>query len=226
MRNTIARFALSATLLACSAKAASAQTEPWKIDPAHSSAQFAVRHMMVSTVRGAFSKVSGLVNFDEKNPANSTVEVTVDVSSVDSRVDKRDADLRSERFFDVAKYPTMTFRSKHITRADDGRFKMTGDLTIHGVTREVSFDVEGPTPPVKGQRGNLRRGAFATTKINRKDFGLTFNELIDGGGLLVGDDVAISIDVEFVKSPAPAPGAGDGPARTPPAGSPPPFRER
>ncbi len=209
MRNILTRFVLTAALLILFATAAAAQAAPWQIDPAHSAAQFAVRHMMVSTIHGAFSKVSGVVSYDEKNPANSSVEVTVDVSSVDTRVPQRDADLRSERFFDVSKYPTMTFRSKRITPAGDGRFKMTGDLTIHGVTREVTFDVEGPTPAVKDPRGNLRRGASATTKINRKDFGIAYNAALEGGGLVVGDEVAISIDVELVKPAAPTPGAGN-----------------
>jgi polyisoprenoid-binding protein YceI len=207
MRNIVTRFLLTVALLIFFATGAMAQAAPWQIDPAHSAAQFAVRHMMVSTIHGAFSKVSGVVKYDEQNPANSSVEVTVDVSSVDTRVPQRDADLRSERFFDVAKYPTMTFHSKRITPAGDGRFKMTGDLTIHGVTREVTFDVEGPTAAVRDPRGNLRRGASATTKINRKDFGITYNAALEGGGLVVGDEVAISIDVELVRPVAPAPGA-------------------
>ncbi|HJY86807.1 MAG TPA: YceI family protein [Candidatus Acidoferrales bacterium] len=209
MRNIFARFLLTAALLIFFATVATAEAVPWQIDPAHSAAQFAVRHMMVSTVRGAFSKVSGVVNYDEKNSANSSVEVTVDVSSVDTRVPQRDADLRSGRFFDVTKYPTMTFRSKRITPSGDGRFKMTGDLTIHGVTREVTFDVEGPTPAVKDPQGHLRRGASATTKINRKEFGIAYNAVLEGGGLVVGDEVAISIDVELVRPAAPAPGSNN-----------------
>jgi polyisoprenoid-binding protein YceI len=171
----------------------------WEIDPAHSSVQFSVRHMMVSNVRGAFTKVSGTVRGDEQDPTHATVEATIDTSSIDTREAKRDEHLRSPDFLDVAKYPTMTFRSKKITKTGDGRYDVTGDLTLHGVTREVVLHVEGPSPAMKDPRGGLRAGASATTRIDRRDFGITWSKALDSGGVVVGDDIDVTIDVEGVK---------------------------
>ena len=174
-----------------------AQATTWNIDPNHSAAQFSVRHLGISTVRGAFTKVSGTATYDAKDPSKTSIDVTIDASSVDTRVERRDNDLRSPNFFDVAKYPTLTFKSKHAEAAGPGKMKITGDLTIHGVTKEVVLDVDGPSPPVTDPRGNLHMGASATTRINRKDFG------VNGGSAVAGDDVPITIDVELVSSPAP-----------------------
>lgn len=189
---------LAATAVILSLPAVAATTE-WKIDPAHSSAQFAVRHLAISTIRGAFTKVSGTVQFDDQDVTKSSVDVTIDADSVDTRVPDRDKDLRSERFFDVAKYPTITFKSKKVEEAGPGKLKVTGDLTIHGTTKEVVLDVDGPTPAVKDPWGNQRAAANATTKINRQEYGVKFNAKMDTGGLVVGDDVAITIDVEMFK---------------------------
>ena len=168
-----------------------AMADDWKIDPNHSTAQFAVRHLAVSTVRGAFTKVSGTAQYDPSNPAKSSVDVTIDADSVDTRVSMRDNDLRSPNFFEVAKYPTITFKSKSVQAAGEGKLKIVGDLTIHGVTKEVTLDVDGPSAPVTDPKGNSHVGASATTKINRKDFGVGTNPT-------VGDEVTITIDVELV----------------------------
>ena len=171
----------------------------WEIDPAHSSVHFSVRHMMVSNVRGAFTKVAGTVQGDENDATHATVEATIDTSSIDTREAKRDEHLRSPDFLDVAKYPTMTFRSKKIGKVGDGRYDVTGDLTLHGVTREVVLHVEGPSPATKDPRGALRAGASATTRIDRRDFGITWSKALDGGGVVVGNDIDVTIDVEGVK---------------------------
>jgi len=179
-----------------------AQTQTWKIDPNHTAAQFSVRHMGISTVRGAFTKVSGTAEYDPSNVAKASVEVTIEAASVDTRVDMRDNDLRSDHFFDVAKYPTITFKSKSVQPAGEGKFKMVGDLTIHGVTKEVTLDGEGPSKPMTDQRGNQHVGASATTTVKRTDFG------VGSSGSTVGEDISITIDVEMVHAaatPAPAP---------------------
>lgn len=173
-----------------------APAETWRIDTNHSAAQFAVKHMMVSTVRGDFGKMTGTVEFDPADPTRAKVEAEVDVTTVNTRNAKRDDHLRSEDFFHVEKHPTMTFESTRIAQSGDG-LKMTGNLTIHGVTKEVTFDVEGPVPPVNTGRG-LRSGATATTTISRKDFGMTWNRVIEAGGVTVGDEVDITIDVELI----------------------------
>lgn len=204
MRKLAVRSIVLAALATAFGVSAFAQGTPWQIDPAHSSAQFAVRHLTISTVRGEFSKVTGVVNLDESDLTRSSVEVSIDTTTLNTREPARDADLRSARYFDVAHFPTMAFRSKRITAAGNGRLQMTGDLTIRGVTREATFDVEGPTPVIKDPWGNQRRGASATAKINRKDFGMVWNAALEGGGLVVGEEVAITIDVEFAKKAAPA----------------------
>ncbi len=199
MTQKFLRIAILATTTTAISLPAVAATTEWKIDPAHSSAQFAVRHLAISTIRGAFTKVSGTVQLDDQDVTKSSVEVTIDTDSVDTRVPDRDKDLRSERFFDVAKYSSITFKSKKIEQAGLGKLKVTGDLTIHGTTKEVVLDVDGPTPAIKDPWGNQRAAANATTNINRQEYGVKFNAKMDTGGLVVGDDVAISIDVEMVK---------------------------
>jgi polyisoprenoid-binding protein YceI len=173
------------------------QVETWQIDPNHSAAQFAVKHMGISTVRGAFSKLSGTVQYDPNDPSKTTIDVTIDANSIDTRVEARDKDLRSPRFFDVEKYPTITFKSKHAESAGKGKMKITGDLTIKGVTKEVVLDVDGPNGPIKDPRGSEHMGASATTQINRQDFGVS---TMPGG---IGNDVQITIDVEMVKAASP-----------------------
>lgn len=170
----------------------------WQIDAAHSSAQFSVRHLMISNVRGEFTKVTGTIVYDPANPANSKVDVAIDADSINTRDAQRDAHLKSPDFFDTAQFPTLTFRSTGISKSgDDVRIK--GDLTIHGVTREVVLDVEGPTPETKDPWGFTRIAASATTRINRKDFGLTWNTALETGGVVVGDEVKITLDLEAVK---------------------------
>jgi polyisoprenoid-binding protein YceI len=179
--------------------AAQTQKDIWHLDPPHSAAQFSVRHLGISTVRGTFTKVSGDVKYSPSEPTRSSIDVTIDASSVDTRVEMRDNDLRSSHFLDVAKYPTITVKSKRIEAAGTGKLKVTGDLTIHGVTKEVVLDVDGPTPQIKDPMGNPHMGASANTKINRDDFGMTS---MRG---MVGDEVAITIDVELVEHLGPPP---------------------
>jgi polyisoprenoid-binding protein YceI len=179
-----------------------AATSTWKIDPQHSAAQFSVRHMAISTVRGGFSKVNGTVVIDDQDITKSAVDVSIDVSTVDTREPGRDKDLRSDHFFDVEHFPTMTFKSKKVEQVAPGKLKVTGDLTIRGTTKEVVLDVEGPTAPVKDPWGNQRAAANATTKINRQDFGVKWNAALDNGGVVVGDDVNIMIDAEMTKQVA------------------------
>ena len=165
----------------------------WQLDPAHCSAQFSVRHLGISTVRGAFTKLSGAVQYDAAAPGKSSLQATIEATSVDTRVEMRDNDLRSPNFLDVQKYPTITFQSKKVEAAGAGKLKVTGDLTVHGVTKEVALDVDGPTPAMKDPWGNLRMGASATTKINRMDFG------VSGRPGVVGDDITITLDIEMTK---------------------------
>lgn len=175
----------------------SAETATWVIDGAHSSAGFSVRHMMVSKVRGSFDKVSGTVTGDLSNPANAQVEVTIDASSINTGNAKRDDHLRSADFFEIEKYPAITFKSKKIAKEGD-RYRMTGDLTMHGVTKEVVLLIDAPATPIQvGQA--WRTGASATTRVNRKDFGLTWNRALEAGGVTVGDEVEIFIDVELIR---------------------------
>ncbi len=173
------------------------------IDSAHSAAQFSVKHMMVSNVRGAFSKVTGTANIDEKDMTRSTVEAVIDATTVNTNEPKRDEHLRSADFFDTAKYPTITFKSTKVEKAGEN-FKVTGNLTMHGVTKPVVLDVEGFTTEAKDPWGNTKRGGTATTKINRKDFGLGWNSVLETGGVAVGEEVAITLDLELNKKQAPA----------------------
>jgi polyisoprenoid-binding protein YceI len=175
----------------------------YSIDPNHSSAQFTVRHLMVSNVKGAFSKVTGTINFDPNNLAASSVEANIDVSTVDTRQPQRDADLRSPNFFDVAKYPAITFKSTQFYR-EGNQLKVKGDLTMHGVTKPVVLDVDGPTPEIKDPWGNQRVGASISTKVNRHDWGLNYSKTMETGGVVVGDEITISIDLEAVRKKAEA----------------------
>jgi polyisoprenoid-binding protein YceI len=166
------------------------------IDPMHSAAQFSVRHLGISTVRGQFEKLSGSVTYDPASPDKTSIAASIDANSVNTRVDMRDNDLRSPNFLDVAKYPTITFKSKRIHHSGSGALKVVGDLTIHGVTKEVTLDVDGPTPAIKDPMGNSRIGASASTKINRRDFG------VNGAPAMAGDEVLITLDIEmFVPQP-------------------------
>jgi len=196
----MARRSLVAALVFL-ASATAAQAQSWTIDPAHSAAHFAVRHMMVATVRGDMGKITGSVAFDPAKPAAAAVEAIIDVTGIDTREPGRDRHLKSADFFDVEKFPTATFRSKTIAPAAAGGFKLTGDLTMRGVTKEVVLDVEALRPAIKDQRGTSRTGTTATTRINRQEFGLTWSRALDGGGVVVGDEVSITIDIELVAAP-------------------------
>ena len=176
-----------------------AHADSWQIDPMHTSVEFTVRHMMISNIKGVFEKTSGTVTVEGSDPTSAKIDATIDASSIDTRVDRRDEDLKSPNFLDVAKYPTITFKSTKVEAAGEGKWKVTGNLTLHGVTKSVVLDVESSGAPIKDPFGNTRAGASATTKINRKDFGLTYNKTLETGGVMVGDDVAISIDVEAIK---------------------------
>jgi polyisoprenoid-binding protein YceI len=202
MGHSLARIAVTAGLAAVLSLPASAATSTWQVDPAHSEALFSIRHLTISTVRGGFSKIKGTISFDEKDPSKSVVDVAIDMTTVDTREPKRDEDLRSDKFFDVAKYPTMTFKSTKVEQVSAGKLKVTGDLTLHGVTKEVVLDVDGPSAAIKDPWGNQRAAASATTKINRQDFGVKWNKTIDNGGVMLGDDVSITIDVEMFQPAA------------------------
>lgn len=182
-----------------SANASVASASTWKIDPVHSVAEFRVKHMMISNVRGQFTGVTGSLNYDPANLEKSSVEASVDVATVNTHDPQRDTHLKSPDFFDAEKFPVLTFRSSHVTRRANGTLVVAGPLTIHGATREVEFAVEGPTPPTKDPWGNTRIGVSATTKIDRRDFGLTFNAALETGGVLVGEEVSITLELEFVQ---------------------------
>jgi polyisoprenoid-binding protein YceI len=175
-------------------------TTIWNLDPAHSVAEFKVKHMMISNVKGQFAKVTGKLTRDESNLANSAVEALIEAASLETRDAQRDAHLKSPDFLDAEKFPTLSFKSSRIGTVRDGELAVEGDLTIHGITRKATFSVEGPTPPARDPWGNTRVGVSATTKINRKDFGLTWNAALETGGILVGDEVTITLDVQFIKA--------------------------
>ncbi len=174
-------------------------TSTWNIDPAHSSAEFKVKHMMISNVRGKFGGITGVLNRVDADHTESSLEVSIDVSTVNTQDEKRDGHLKSPDFFDAEKFPAMTFKSTHIEKKGDG-FAVTGDLTIHGVTKPVVLNVEEVSEPAKDPWGNTRIGLTATAKINRKDFGLSWNSTLEAGGVLVGEDVSITLDVELIKA--------------------------
>lgn len=192
----MSRIVVTAVIALALSAAALAQAGTWQIDPNHTAAQFAVKHLAVSTVRGAFMKVSGSAQYDPADPTKDSVDITIDANSVDTRVQMRDNDLRSPNFLDVQKFPTITFKSKQTKAAGGGKLQMVGDLTIHGVTKEVVLDVDGPSSPIKDPWGNQRIGASASTKINRKDFG------VNGLPAVVGDDINITIDTELIQPQA------------------------
>lgn len=171
----------------------------WAIDPAHSAAEFKVKHMMISNVKGKFTGLSGYLTLDPADMTRSKVEATVPIASLSTGDAQRDGHLKSADFFDAEKYPEMTFVSTKVEAANDDELAVTGNLTLHGVTKPVTFSVEGPSAPAKDPWGNTRVGLSATTKINRKEFGLSWNSALETGGVMVGEEVAISLDVEFIK---------------------------
>lgn len=173
--------------------------ETWNIDADHSAIGFKIRHMMVSNVKGSFPVFSGTVQIDDQDITHSKVEVSIETASITTNISKRDEHLRSADFFDVAKYPLMTYVSTKVEKAGQGRLRVAGNLTLHGITREVILEVEGPTAAFKDPWGNIRRGATATAKLNRKDFGLNWNAVIESGGVLVGDEVSIELELEMIK---------------------------
>jgi polyisoprenoid-binding protein YceI len=190
------KTALAVLLFAAPALAAELQ-----VDPAHSNASFAIKHMMVSTVHGSFGKVTGTVNHDPKDPTKSSANIQIDPASLDTRVEKRDAHLKSADFFDVQKCPDMNFKSTKVEKAGEKKYKVMGDLTMHCTTKPVTLDVEGLNGPVKGPQGASLYAATATGKLSRKDFGLTWNKPLEAGGVVVGDDVQLTVDLELTDSP-------------------------
>ena len=185
--------------LALALVATAGRAATWEADPVHSSIGFAVRHLMISTVRGEFHTFTAKVTGDPADPTKAVIVASIDTASIDTRNDQRDKHLKSADFFDVERFPTMTFKSKKIEKTGEGQARVTGDLTLHGVTKEVVLDVEGPTPTIKDPWGNTKAGAHATTRLNRKDFGLVWNKAMDGGGIVVGDDIDVTIDIEAAK---------------------------
>ena len=196
MRRTIATIVAAAAFTL----PALASASTWNIDPDHSNVGFKVRHLMVSNVKGSFEKHKGTVEINDKDITKSKVAVTIDTASVNTNVAKRDEHLRSADFFDAAKYPTMTFVSKSVAKAGKGKLKVTGDLTLHGVTKQVVLNVEGPAKESKDPWGNIRSGVTAGTKINRKDFGLVYNAALETGGVAVGEEVDINLEIEMIKA--------------------------
>jgi polyisoprenoid-binding protein YceI len=176
------------------------QPVSYRIDPLHSSAQFSVKHLMISTVRGQFGGVKGNIVYDPQNPTAATVEATIDCSTVNTGEPKRDADLKTAEFFDVKKYPVMKFKSKRVEAEGAGKLKLTGDLTINAVTREVILDLEGPTPPIRDAQGRDKIGISGITKISRKEFGITYNPMLETGGVTVSDEVSINLEIELIKN--------------------------
>ena len=183
---------------------ATASTPPntvttWNLDPAHSAAEFKVKHMMISNVKGSFGGLKGTLLLDESNPSQSKVNATIDVATLATGDEQRDAHLKSADFFDAAQFPHMNFESTAVKKTGEGEYQVSGNLTMHGVTKPVTFAVDGPGAPGKDPWGNTRVGLSATTRINRKDFGLSWNAALETGGVLVGEDVALTIDAQFIK---------------------------
>jgi polyisoprenoid-binding protein YceI len=187
-----------AAILVAFAVPAAALADTYGIDEYHTQTGFAVKHLVISTVKGEFGKTTGMVVIDDKDLSKSSVEATIDVTSINTRIADRDGHLKSPDFFDVAKFPTITFKSTKVEKAADGRLKVTGNLTVKGVTKPVTLDVAGPSPEIKGMKGEMRRGLSASTKINRQEFGLTWSKMVEAGPV-VGDEVSINIDAELVK---------------------------
>jgi len=180
--------------------ASQATTTTWNLDPAHSAAEFKVKHMMISNVRGGFRGLKGVLTLDDTNPTGSAVKATADVNTISTGDDQRDGHLKSADFFDAAQFPEIAFQSTEVKKTGEDEYKVTGELTIHGVTKQVTFAVDGPGAPGKDPWGNLRVGLSAMTKINRKDFGLTWNSALETGGVLVGEEVGLTLDVQFIKA--------------------------
>src|SRR6516162_11432192 len=201
MKGNFSKVLVASCLVAVTWLPAFANATVYKVDPQHSSAQFAVTHLMISEVRGEFHALNGTVNVDESDVTKSSVEVTIDASTIDTREPDRDQNLKSPQFLDVTKYPTMSFRSTKVEKGSSGHLKITGDLTIHGVTKSVVLDMTEPKSPIKDPWGLQRTAVSGTTKINRQDFGLTYSETLDNGGLVVGNEVEITLDVEMIVPP-------------------------
>lgn len=198
MRRKTWRASIALAFLGLVAAAAAARADTWNIDPAHTTVEFSVRHMMISNVKGQFEKLSGTISANGSDPNSVQISAVIDATSINTRVEKRDAHLKSAAFLDVDKYPTITFKSTKVEPDGSNKWKVTGDLTLHGVTKPVVLEVE-TTAPIKDPSGKTRAGASATTKIDRKDFGVLWNKPMEAGGVLVGDEVAISIEVEAVQ---------------------------
>jgi polyisoprenoid-binding protein YceI len=221
MKGTMMRTAhfLALATLGIGLLPAFAWASTWEVDPAHSSAEFSVRHMMASTVKGQFEKLKGTVELDDKDITKSVVEVTIDIGSVNTHEPKRDAHLKSPDFFDVAKFPTATFKSTKVQKAGKNKLKVTGDLTLHGITKPVVLEVEGPSQPFASPFGTTVRGAHATGKIDRKDFQVAWNKVLDSGGVLVGNEVSLDLNVELSEKKEAS--AAEASAAKPAAASPP-----
>jgi polyisoprenoid-binding protein YceI len=196
------RSALPLGLLFTLTTGGMARASDWEIDPVHTTATFAVRHLMVSTVKGEFEKVSGTIHLDDANPTRSTVEISIDVASINTRNAQRDGHLKSPDFFDAAKFPKLTFKSTKIDKAGKNGFKVLGDLTMRGVTHPVTLDVEGPTAAVKDMMGRTVRGVVARGKLSRKEWGLTWNKAVEGGGVVVSDEVQLEVNAEMIEKGA------------------------
>ncbi|HUO04867.1 MAG TPA: YceI family protein [Candidatus Binataceae bacterium] len=196
------RFKIAAAVIAVasfSAFSLPARADTWQFDPSHTSVEFSIRHMMVSNVKGVFQKTRGTISANGTDPASVKIDATIDATSIDTHVAKRDNHLKSADFLDVEKFPTITFKSTKAEADGQGKWKVAGDLTLHGVTKPVVLEVDGPTPTIKDPMGNTRVGASATTTIKRSDFGIVWNAPLETGGLLIGDEVAVSIDIEAIK---------------------------
>jgi polyisoprenoid-binding protein YceI len=192
------KFVPGLALIAC--LGLQGQAVSWRIDPLHSSAQFSVKHLMISTVRGQFGGVKGTAVYDPKNPTAASVEATIDCTTVNTGEPKRDADLKTAEFFDVKKYPVMKFKSKRVQTAGQGKLKLTGDLTINAVTREVVLDLEGPSAQIRDAQGRDKVGVSGVTKISRKEFGILYNPILETGGVTVSDEVSIILEIELIKN--------------------------
>ena len=198
MNRVRAAFALAACLIISARMPA--QEASWRIDPNHSAAYFSVRHLMISTVRGSFSGINGALYYDPKDPASARLEATIDCSTLNSGVAARDKQMKGPDFFEIEKYPVMKFRATRVQTAGPQKLKVTGDLTINAITRRVVLDVDGPSAAVRDARGNEKMGLNAVTKINRKDFGIVWNEILETGGVAVADEVSISLDIELIRN--------------------------
>ena len=176
-----------------------ADAETWNIDPAHTVAGFTVRHLMISNVTGVFAATKGTIEYTIGDPNTVKADVTIEAKSVNTRITQRDDDLRSDNFFNAEKFPTITFKSKRVQNVKPGGFELVGDLTIRDVTKEVVLKVEGPTAPIRDPQGNRRVGAAASTTINRKEFNINYNRVIEAGGVVVGDEVKINLEIEAIE---------------------------